>query len=301
MDKRLELRVLEEGYDPKNAEIVDLQAAIGVIQKNYAVNRRFDRSSEPAILFDGTVELRAEFGHYPVYIHQDDLIIEAYDNEYGGLTIRSLRSTIYRGDYFCITLEKQVENEHSLMVSVSNLSDDYLKLDLTSSPPAHFSFMAPDKNTRTLKLPKLGWDQNWYERIWDNVSEQIGVDSIRAYHPGFFELSSWYDPKTNIGFVTGTTRQSPEVFVVLPKSYPPTAIERLVKKWKRRANIREYTSPQSHMSHLAFCIGYQGAADIMTDILRGAEKKSSKIEREKITQELQRLTLEISALDKIRR
>ncbi|MBT7402210.1 hypothetical protein HN777_00270 [Candidatus Woesearchaeota archaeon] len=281
MDKPLELKVIETGYDPQKAEAIDLDTAAETIQNRiYPVS---SRERPPALLFDGRVNAKAIIGKNTVIIDNDCLAVEGADNShFGGLFVYSMRDGMWFRRSSVYT-DRESDREHlTAEADKDGWAFDELKLRIAdgASEIAKFEFMLHrEDNIPILYLPRQGSDYQRLKRIWENIGEQTEVALSPQSHPRYLELFTGYEPKTGIGFVVGTDKdRSHDIVAVVPKGYPVESLNGIIKNLEEKTKQKLTLDAQDLQGgvKLSFQIprGYgQDVADYMLSILEGAVQK----------------------------
>ena len=201
MDKKLELRLIEKGYDTTSASEVTLADA-GKIIKEEVYNNSRDRPAG-MILFDGMTHaiVRTGLGHS--IMDKPALAVEGGDG-IGGLYINApqedidgQRSSVYiekDGSYFVVVPKRESymsANGLDLVVKCENDLRDSAKVEL---------FKADD--TKVLYLPATDIVQA--DRLfWQHVGNQFGLEltEIDPQYTDKSPLTPWYSAKDE---TTGT-------------------------------------------------------------------------------------------------
>ena len=232
MDKALELRVIEIGFNPKTAREVSMQDAGNLVRENIYPDSR----ENPAglILFDGHAQaiVRSGLGHT---IINPSVAISSGDGGRGGLFVYSpesdaegKRASVYvekDGNYFVVVPQResfQSLNGLDLQVQGENGNKGTAKVELFKGD-----------NTKVLYLQRADMVEG-DKLFWQAVAERFGL-KLKEIEPQYTDkspLTAWYstkDEKTGTDLTLGTRFRVYAVRAKFPNERTDSDLKALVE------------------------------------------------------------------------
>lgn len=212
MDKKLELRLIEEGYNPINAKGISLKDAGEIIKDEIYNNSKTGERPAGMILFDGNTQaiIRTGIGHS--IIKKSCLAIGSGDIGRGGLyihapqekeNINNQRSSVYmeEGESSFVFIPKRGEylskNGLDLIIKSQNEMKDLAKIELFKFDDGKIFYLSPITDIQKDKL------------FWEHIGREFNLklNEIAPQYTDKSPLTPWYsakDKNTGINLTLGT-------------------------------------------------------------------------------------------------
>ncbi len=275
MDNLLELKLIENGYDPTKAKEISL----GLVEYHIETSI-FSKEEESSgmILFNGNTLVTVESGIGSTKMNESRIAIETAKNRNGGLLIHSQKikgngtsANIHYFDNYKITFKNNLINKE---LNFKIRPENELLGGITKV------YIKPEKNTKIFYLEEIGFEEQ-NRLFWDNVARQTGLE-IKGTEDDKFNttlkdngidltMGTWYDSIVGTGSIYSTILY--EINIKTEKEITKKELERLIEGLD--ANLQRTKELPSDMTE-----DYTPANEITLYLLKGkGEQVPSLIKR----------------------
>lgn len=288
MDKKTELKFIENGYDPEKSNVLNIKKTAYVIERQiYPIS---SRDKPPAVLFDGRALATIEIGKSLMHLDNDSLTIQGGENSlYGAFFLFNSRD----GYWFrrnSVYIERESEKDQLSAEVEKSVFFDTIKLKIKGEKEiAEIKIdISKEGDTKPIYIPRQLQGYKRLEAIWKNISDQTGLDTDRIEIENHLFYNA-FDIKTGIRFILGTEKEEcgcaseHKVSFKIPANYPVECIESIFRNLEKLSgekidvsslNLKDGFDMElpvpAEFSHQKYA---QDIADYINAILDGAARK----------------------------
>lgn len=199
MDEKLELRLIEQGYNPSEATEVTLEKAGEIMRDNFYGLPRV-KELEGTLLFEGPSHVVVRTGLGNTILAQDYLGVSSGDGSKNSLYLSSSLSKCGRPSIY---LEKPTESTSMIIERNSELrSTNFLDLQIWDGTPknevlAKLEFAAP-KDTKIFYLPLTDSVQK-DKLFWNHVASRLDLklNPTKEEYTDKEPVTDWYSTRAS--------------------------------------------------------------------------------------------------------